>query len=140
MSMADATASAWYAKLKYMWWRPITAIREADTDGDPQTPACRADTASHHAAVSRLAERPVLVRRRRDGGAVPPQPDGTVDLILISPGAGPRHYVDAATMQVDAVNARVWSGLHFRTADQASITIGTRVANFALDHYFAPMR
>jgi hypothetical protein len=141
MSMADATANAWYAKLKYMWWRPITAIREADTDGDPQTagvpgwtpllvtppyPDWPSGLCSFVGAVTTALSRL--------------NPDGTVDLILISPSAGTRHYVDAATMQADAVSARVWSGIHFRTADQVSITIGTQVANFALDHYFAPMK
>jgi hypothetical protein len=64
--------------------------------------------------------------------------DGTVDLRITSPTVGLRHYLYKVDMTRDAVDARVWSGIHFRTADQESITIGTQVANFALDHYFAP--
>jgi hypothetical protein len=31
-----------------------------------------------------------------------------------------------------------WSGIHFRTADEVSIVIGSSVANYTLDHYFQP--
>jgi hypothetical protein len=139
MSIADATATVWYGKLKYLWWRPITAIRLADDDGDPLTAGVPGWT-------------PLIV--------TPPYPDwpsglcsvvgavttalsrlnadGAVDLKITSPSAGLRHYLDTATMAQDAVSARVWSGIHFRTADQVSITIGTQVANFALDNYFQP--
>jgi hypothetical protein len=30
-----------------------------------------------------------------------------------------------------------WSGIHFRTADETGVAIGAKVANWALDHYFA---
>ena len=48
-----------------------------------------------------------------------------------------RHYDDAADIQQDAIDARVWSGIHFRTADKTGVAIGIRVANWALNHYFA---
>lgn len=37
VSMADAAISAWDAKFKYNFWRPVTAIQKADTDGNPNT-------------------------------------------------------------------------------------------------------
>jgi hypothetical protein len=49
-----------------------------------------------------------------------------------------RHYDFAADIQQDAIDARVYSGIHFRTADEVSIVMGTQVANWALDHHFAP--
>jgi hypothetical protein len=114
----------------------ITAIREADTDGNPNTAGVPGWT-------------PLLV--------TPPYPDWSsglcgvigatsgvlarlnadsrVDLNLTSAAAGvTRHYDFAADIQQDAVDARVFSGIHFRTADEASIVIGTQVANWALDH------
>jgi hypothetical protein len=51
-----------------------------------------------------------------------------------------RHYDHAVDIQNDAVDARVFSGIHFRTADEASITIGAQVANWALDHHFTPAK
>ena len=67
---------------------------------------------------------------------------GTVDLKITSAASGagvqPRHYVDRETFVEDAVNARVWSGIHFRFADTAGIDVGTDVANYVLDNYFQP--
>ena len=37
MSEADAIISVWHAKYLYGFWRPITAINLADTDGNPAT-------------------------------------------------------------------------------------------------------
>jgi hypothetical protein len=37
MAGADAFIASWDAKFTYNQWRPVTAIREADTDGNPET-------------------------------------------------------------------------------------------------------
>jgi len=34
IAMADASIACWEAKYTYVFWRPITAIRLADTDGN----------------------------------------------------------------------------------------------------------
>jgi hypothetical protein len=140
LSMADTSLAVWDAKFHYGWWRPITAIREADTDGNPNTAGVPGWT-------------PLLV--------TPPYPDwpsgltgfvgaastalsqlnadGRVDLNLTSVAAGvTRHYDIAADIQHDAIDARVFSGIHFRTADEVAFAMGTQVANWALDHHFAP--
>jgi hypothetical protein len=39
-----------------------------------------------------------------------------------------------------AIDARVWSGIHFRTADVVGIENGKQVGDWALDHYFQPTR
>jgi hypothetical protein len=65
--------------------------------------------------------------------------NGSVDLNVASTAAGEtRYFATAGPMQQVAVDARVWSGIHFRTADEVSITIGSAVANYTLDHYFQP--
>lgn len=37
IAMADAAICAWDAKYAFNFWRPVTAIRNGDTDGDPTT-------------------------------------------------------------------------------------------------------
>jgi hypothetical protein len=72
--------------------------------------------------------------------------DGTIDLNITSVAGGTpgspltRHYSTAAALLTDAINARVWSGIHFRTADVIAVQMGTQVGNWALDHYFKPVR
>ena len=39
IAAADAGIAAWDAKYTYNFWRPVTAIRNADTDGNPDTTA-----------------------------------------------------------------------------------------------------
>ena len=141
LSIADAVIAVWDGKFHYGWWRPITAIREADTDGNPRTTGVPGWT-------------PLLV--------TPPYPDwpsglngvfgavsetlsrlnpgdGRVDLNLTSAAAGvTRHYEYAVDLRQDAVDSRVLSGIHFRRADDVAFDMGIQVANWALDHYFAP--
>jgi hypothetical protein len=142
LSMADSAIAVWNAKFHYGWWRPITAIREADLDGNPNTAGVPGWTplivtppypdwpsglcgvfGAASTALTRLNE------------------DGRVDLNLTSVAAGAtRHYDFAADIQQEAVDARVFSGIHFRTADEVAIVMGTQVANWALDHHFAPAK
>jgi hypothetical protein len=143
LSIADSIGTVWNAKLQYAWWRPITAIREADTDGNPATAAVTGwepliTTPPYPDWPSGLtsvigAISTTLTRLNADG---------RVDLNITSAAAGnvTRHYDDAAAFQREAVDARVWSGIHFRTADDVSVVIGRQVANWTLDHYFAPMK
>src|SRR4030095_3598646 len=41
---ADATIAGWDSKYHYGFWRPITAIRAGDTDGNPNTEAAPTGT------------------------------------------------------------------------------------------------
>ena len=46
---------------------------------------------------------------------------------------------DTSVTAMDVVNARVWTGFHFRSADIASRDLGGRIAAWTLDHYFQPV-
>lgn len=136
-ALADALGTAWNAKLRYIWWRPITAIHEDHDDGDPLT--------EPDPAWAPLITNPpypewpsglCAVIGALTGSLV--QITGEVDLNLVSPSQGLRHWDSKTVLDRTAVDARVWSGIHFRTADVASIAIGTDVAGYALDRYFQP--
>ncbi|MDQ4036165.1 MAG: vanadium-dependent haloperoxidase [Chloroflexota bacterium] len=136
-SIADAIGTAWNAKLRYMWWRPLQAIREVMDDGDPLTTGDAAWTSllpappypewpsglcSVVGAISTSLQRLT----------------GDVDLTMVAPSGDSRHWTDKGELDRAAVNARVWSGIHFRSSDQKAIEIGTSVTNYVLDRYFAP--
>jgi hypothetical protein len=66
---------------------------------------------------------------------------GDIDLRLSSTPTGTtRTYKRSADFQRDTVNARVWSGIHFRTADEVGTRIGRDIGDWAMDHYFQPLR
>jgi hypothetical protein len=50
-----------------------------------------------------------------------------------------RHYDSGRALLQDVVNARVWNGFHFRSADIASRDLGRQLADWTLDHYFQPV-
>jgi hypothetical protein len=132
-------------KFAYLFWRPVTAIREAGTDGDPRTRPDPAWTSviptpagpeypSGHAAFAGAAEQ-VL---DRFAGPVAPAPF-TVSFTVDPPyGTGQvysRTY-DRGTpwsaLTQDVVDARVWGGMHFRNSDVVAADLGRRVADFGL--------
>ena len=145
VSMADAIGAVWDAKYVHGWWRPITAIRLANDDGNAATTGIPAwepliatppypDWPSGTPGV--IGALSTTLSRLND--------DGRVDLNIASIAAGmggpavTRRYDDPAVIQRDVIDARVWSGTHFRTADEVGVSMGVQVGNWALDHHFAP--
>lgn len=136
-AIADALGTVWNDKLRTMWWRPISAIRETFDDGDAltvpdpewtpliNTPPYPDWPSGLCAVISALSSSLVELT-------------GGVDLNLVSPSQGLRHWDSKSVLDGLAVDARVWSGIHFRTSDAVSIGIGNSVANWTFDHYFAP--
>jgi hypothetical protein len=138
MSIADTTITVWDSKVHFGFWRPITAIQLAEEDGNPATTADPAwdsllpnppypDYTSGLNAVigssSRALTRVLGTER--------------IDLHITSPVTNTtRHYEFADPLYTDAVDGRVWAGLHFRFADVAAMAQGQQVADWAADRYF----
>ncbi|MGW1592690.1 vanadium-dependent haloperoxidase [Streptomyces sp. NPDC002343] len=140
-SATDAVVTAWDAKLHYGSWRPVTAIRLAGTDGNPATTADPAwepllptpphpDHVAGHTTVAAAVARALtgVLGTSRIDLYVPSEVTGTT-----------RYYGSADDLNRDVVDARVWGGVHSRTADVAGRRAGARLAAWALDHYFRPV-
>jgi hypothetical protein len=139
-SMADAAVSCWRAKYDLPLWRPITAIRLADTDGNPATAADPAwtplvqtppyaDYTSGHACLSGAAAGTFGHLFGRRG----------LDLVLSATTTGTtRHYDSLAALQRDTQNARIWLGLHFRRAMIDGWRIGDGSAAWMVAHELRP--
>ncbi len=140
MSAADGIISSWDSKLEFGYWRPVTAIQLADTDGNPDTlpdpgwlpllatppyPDYNSGLNSSMGALTRA-----LTGVHRLGG-------DRIDVNITVAGVT-RHYEFASQLNQDAVDARVWSGIHFRTADVVGIRTGTQIGDWAVDNYFQP--
>jgi hypothetical protein len=140
MSMTDAQISVWYTKLKYGFWRPITAINLADTDGNDDTTADPSWTpllvtppypeyVSGYSGVTGAFARGLADALGTD------QLDVTLTSTAV-PGVT-RHYDSVAALCADVISARVWLGIHFRTADTRAVAIGQHVSDYVLTHEFA---
>jgi hypothetical protein len=135
---ADALITCWADKAYWLFWRPITAIREAANDGNPATAADPdwlplintppyPDHSSGHSCLS--------------GSIVYTLQDffGTdkMDFSALSANSNTtRTFTRFSDAIKEIVSARVWSGLHFRYADTSGANIGKHVAHFRQKHYF----
>ena len=138
VAIADATIAGFDAKYHYNFWRPITAIPLADTDGNPATIADpnwvplivtppHPDYVSTHSALTAAA---IAVLSHYFGN----NSSFVVDSEF-SPGVV-RSFSDFPSAQVELNNARVFGGIHFRTACEDGEALGTAVGRFVLRSAF----
>jgi hypothetical protein len=58
----------------------------------------------------------------------------------VNPGGDATRTFTSFSQAIDEiVLARIWAGLHFRTADVQAVQLGTNVANSAAANYFQPV-
>ena len=134
---ADTLIAVWHSKAHWLFWRPVTAIREADRDGNPGTTADPAwlplintppypDQPSGLAAVSAaMAEALEEVFGRRERFSTTSVSSGTT-----------RSYRSFDEAVDEIIDARVYSGIHFRKADEDGKEVGTDVARDGLRRHF----
>jgi PAP2 superfamily len=143
ITMADALITSWNTKLHYNVWRPVTAIREGDFDGNPNTagdPAWQSlinnpnypDYASGANAVVGSAVRAFALFYGRN--------NISIEVTSNAPAAikKTRTYPSFSAVAAQVVNARIYLGIHFRFADTAARTHGQQVAEYVHDHYLLP--
>jgi hypothetical protein len=132
VAMADAAIGCWDQKVKYNFWRPITAIRET---GDPTwtplfaTPAHQ-DYPSGHSCVSGAATA-ILAH---EFGETPFTMRSDV-LVGVQ-----RTFGAFSEALEDVKDARVFAGIHFRTACDDGTVLGHAVAQYVLDNAFQRQR
>jgi hypothetical protein len=141
LTAADALISVWDDKAHYLFWRPITAIREADTDGNPATVKDEAwlpliptpPYPEHPSGHSGLSESFVATLQDFFGT------DG-IGWTDTNNGGLTRSFTSFSQAIDEIVDARVWSGIHFRNADEQGARIGRQVAKWREQHYFQAVR
>jgi hypothetical protein len=145
MATADALISSWESKRHYVLWRPITAIVQADHDGNPKTEA--------DASWQPLINNPNYPDYTSGANNVAGAMTRTLQLFfdadrvtfevtslvpqVVRKTRTYRRFSDAAD---DMVEARMLLGSHFRFADTAGRTQGQRVADWTFNHYLLPLR
>jgi len=154
MAAADALIVCWNDKYSYQFWRPITAIREADTDGnpatetdptwlplfDPTTPVCNPpalvtppfpDHPSGHASATGA-----IVNMLRNFFGT-----DKIDFSAFSnKSCTTRSFERFSDALKEVIDARVWAGIHFRTADRQGAVIGKKIGHYLDRHYFQSIR
>lgn len=145
MATADALITSWDSKIHYAFWRPLTAIRSGESDGNPATIG--------DATWQPLINTPNYPDYTSGANNVVGAMTRSLTLFFGS-DRGPLEVTSAAPLAVqktrtyarfsdaadDVVDARVYLGIHFRFADVAARKQGTQIAENAFEHYLQPQR
>jgi hypothetical protein len=137
----DTNITCWEDKAHWSFWRPQTAIRLGDTDGNPETQKVDGWTSAI---------------------ATPPYPDhssgyncntgvymtiaelffgqGNTTFIVSHPNGSTREYQHFRDVWEDTIDARIYQGIHFRSPDEAGVKIGRDVARWVERHALQPVK
>jgi hypothetical protein len=141
---ADALIACWDAKYHYNFWRPVTAIRAGDTDGNPHT-APQSDwiglvtTPNHpeypgaHGCVSSAITETLALFFGSDEVCFSIDSNVTG---LLNPVRSYERFSDALQ---EVIDARTYGGMHYRNSSRVGAAVGRQVARYALRHNFRRM-
>jgi hypothetical protein len=144
LTAADASIVCWDSKYAFNFWRPQNAIRQGDLDGNDRTVGDATWTPlfptpphpeylSGHATNS-SAMATVLRQIFGDDPGVP--------IVAISP-TNPRFTREWASFREgleEVIDARIFSGIHYRTADEESAHVGRAVARYVMSRELRPLK
>ena len=132
MAMSDGLTSSMETKYHYVFWRPETAIRAGDSDGNSRTVGdpdfapfiptpCFPGYPSAHASAS-YAARSILERVWGNGGQSLVVSHPTLPIVV--------HYTNLKQITNDIDDARVFGGIHFRFDQEAGAKQGRSVGQY----------
>jgi hypothetical protein len=139
LAAADASVACWEAKYYYNFWRPQPAISNGDFDGNDltageagwtplfATPAHPDYTSAHTTNSSAMAT--ILGLLFEDNPGAP---------IVVTISGITRQWDTFSAGVEEVIDARVYSGIHFRTADEVGARMGRQVARFVSTHALRP--
>jgi hypothetical protein len=144
MAMADAYTAGWDSKFHYNFWRPYTAIRSAANDGndatspdanwEPSEPTPPVqDYPSTHSALGN-AGATVLARLLGDNTPF------TMTSFTAVPAGSTRSFNSFSQAANENADSRVRAGIHFRFSCVAGQELGTKIGNWTVDNYLAPVK
>jgi hypothetical protein len=152
LAMADGYIASWETKYHYRFWRPITAIRLGDTDGNLATEGVAdwtplqptypiPDHDSGHAVQGGVAAE--ILKQVFGTDHIPFMACSmTVGAGKTCADAAPvlRAYSSFSEAADDNAVSRIYIGIHFRNAVETGTQHGRKIAKYAVHRYLKPVR
>jgi hypothetical protein len=139
-AVTNALIACWDAKYTYMFWRPVSAIRAGDTDGNSKTEpdpvwAPFIITPSHpeYPAAHTTVGASVLGFYTVWFGT------DQLSLAFRGNGGAVRYYTNVKEIHAEEGNARVWGGMHWRNSTKVGTAVGSRVGKYTATHLLKPL-
>ncbi len=146
LSGADASISCWYEKYHWDFWRPLNAVRRAADDGNTATepdptwlPLIAAPYPDHPSGHLCLDGAHTSILEMFFGDTIAGGFSITSISTLLQPAdARTREFESFSQALAELVEARIWAGLHFRTADVQAKGLGMDAAEYTATHSLQP--
>ena len=142
MGIANTFIIDWDAKFTYNFWRPVTAIRNGDQDGNDATERDAGWTSLNATPMHpEYPSQAAIIAGVSTGifesvfGANPSTP------VVVSDVADPkiqRRYANIQQLAEEIRNVRVWGGIHFRTSVDVGYDMGRKIAVFLVENSIKP--
>lgn len=135
LAAGDASIACWEAKYEYNFWRPQLAIINGASDGNDSTagnltwqplvgtPPHPEYPSGHTANSGAMAK--ILTSEFQDTPGVP---------IVVTLSGITRQWNSLSEAVEEVIDARVYSGIHFRNSDEVGARMGRQVAQFVSKH------
>ena len=143
LANADGLITCWADKGHWNSWRPSTAIQLGETDGNPKTvgdpawaPLLPDPPYPEHSSGFNCIAAAIMHTAKAFFGT----DELAFSVVSNAPGAPgvTRPYTRFTDLIPDAIDARVYHGVHFRTADVQGAQIGKDVAEWIAARSFQP--
>jgi hypothetical protein len=144
MGVANTFINDWDAKFTYNFWRPVTAIRNGDQDGN--------DATEREAGWTPLNDTPMHPEYPSQAAIICGVAVGVFDSVF---GLGAniaftasdlmdaklkRQFASVKQMSDEHGNVRVWGGIHFRNSLDVGYDMGTKIAAHLIENSLTPAR
>jgi PAP2 superfamily len=140
IATADAGIACWDAKYTYNTWRPLTAIHQADRDGNAETTADPSwqpllitppfpEYISGHSSFSSAA---ATILSRQIGSNI-----NFSNTNITDPGVT-RSFNNFQQAAAEAGMSRIYGGIHFMAANKEGLVLGKRIGNYVLANFLQP--
>jgi len=140
---SDAIIACWDSKYTYNFWRPVTAIRAGDTDGNAETEPdvnwiAQVVTPNHpeypaaHGCFSGASTQTLKFFFGTDNFSF------TIDSNVAGLTKPVRSYSSFSQALDEVRDARVYGGMHYRNSAHKGAILGQQVSRFLTAHFFRP--
>ena len=142
MGIANSFIVDWDAKFHYNFWRPVTAIRNGDNDGNDATERDAGWTPLN--ATPMHPEYPSQAAILAGVGTAALALVGAADVPLVIVDSADvkvtRPFANAASLAEEQRVVRIWGGIHFRSSLDVSDTMGQEIVKRLADSTYRPAR
>lgn len=142
IATADAGVAIFEAKYKYNFWRPVTAIRNGDLDGNNATE--RDPSWEPFIATPMHPEYPCAHCTFQSTAASLLEAffntdTATFRLTSTSAPGVTRSFNKLSDYVAEVVNARIYDGVHYRTSGEAGAAMGRKIGQYTVQNFLKPV-